>query len=57
MKAIINQKYGTPDILELREVERPEPKANEVLIKVLAASVNKADWHLLRGEPFPVRKS
>ena len=55
MKAIINQKYGTPDILELREVERPEPKANEVLIKVLAASVNKADWHLLRGEPFPVR--
>lgn len=55
MKAIINKKYGSPDIMELREVARPEPKANEVLVKVLAASVNKADWHTLHGEPFPVR--
>lgn len=55
MKAIINEKYGSPDILELREVERPEPGSKEVLVKVLAASVNKADWHLLRGKPFPVR--
>lgn len=55
MKAIIHQKYGIPDLLELREVERPEPKANEVLVKVLAASVNKADWHLIQGKPLPVR--
>lgn len=55
MKAIINEQYGTPDILALREVERPEPKPHEVLIKVLAASVNKADWHLLNGRPWPVR--
>ncbi len=55
MKAIINKKYGSPDILELREVARPEPKSNEILIRVLAASVNKADWHILNGKPFPVR--
>lgn len=55
MKAIVNERYGPPDILELREVDRPLPKANEVLIKVLAASVNRADLHLLRGKPFPIR--
>ncbi|MCB0644867.1 MAG: NAD(P)-dependent alcohol dehydrogenase [Phaeodactylibacter sp.] len=55
MKAIINRKYGSPDQLELREVERPDHKANEVLVKVLAASINKADWHILNGKPFPVR--
>jgi len=55
MKAIVNEKYGSPDILELREVERPAPKPNQVLVKVIAASVNKADWHLLKGEPFPIR--
>lgn len=55
MKAIINEKYGTPDLLALREVERPEPKEGEILVKVLAASVNKADWHVLSGKPFPVR--
>lgn len=55
MKAIVNERYGSPDILELREVERPEPKPNEVLVKVLAASVNRADHYMLKGEPFPVR--
>lgn len=55
MKAIIRKEYGTPASLMLREIERPEPKPNEILVKVLAASVNKADWHLLRGKPFPVR--
>lgn len=55
MKAIINDRYGLPDMLELREIDRPEPGPKEVLVKILAASVNKADWHLLRGKPFPVR--
>ncbi len=55
MKAIVNKKYGSPDILELREIARPEPKPNEILVRVLAASVNKADWHILNGKPFPVR--
>lgn len=55
MKAIIRKEYGTPARLMLREIERPEPKPNEILVKVLAASVNKADWHLLSGKPFPIR--
>ncbi|MEK6481771.1 NAD(P)-dependent alcohol dehydrogenase [Catalinimonas sp. 4WD22] len=55
MKAIIRKEYETPASLMLKEVKRPEPKPNEILVKVLAASVNKADWHLLRGKPFPVR--
>jgi len=55
MKAIVNERYGSPDILELREVQRPVPKPNQVLVKVLAASVNRADSYLLSGKPFPVR--
>ena len=55
MKAIVNMKYGAPDVLELTEVERPTPKDNEVLLKVHAASVNPADWHLLRGDPYIAR--
>src|ERR1700694_2693823 len=55
MKAIVNTKYGSPDVLQFKEVERPTPKDNEVLVKVHAASVNAADWHLLRGKPFLMR--
>lgn len=55
MKAIVYTKYGSPDVLELKEVEKPTPKAHEVLIKVHAASANPADWHLMRGEPFIAR--
>jgi NADPH:quinone reductase-like Zn-dependent oxidoreductase len=52
MKAIVNTKYGSPDVLQLKEVEKPNPKDYEVLIKVHAASVNDWDWGLLRGKPF-----
>ena len=51
MKAIVYTRYGPPDVLELRELDRPTPKANEVLVKVHAASLNPLDWHLMRGEP------
>jgi NADPH:quinone reductase-like Zn-dependent oxidoreductase len=51
-KAIVYTKYGSPDVLQLKEVEKPTPKDDEVLIKVYAAAANAADWHLLRGNPF-----
>ncbi len=55
MKAIVFSKYGTPDGLELREVDKPVLRDDEVLIKVHAASVNDWDWGLLRGKPFLIR--
>ena len=55
VKAIVFTKYGLPDVLELKEVKKPIPKDNEVLIKVHAASVNDWDWGLLRGTPFTNR--
>jgi NADPH:quinone reductase-like Zn-dependent oxidoreductase len=55
MKAIVQDRYGSPDVLELREVERPEPRDGEVLVRVRASSVNAADWHVMRGDPYFAR--
>lgn len=55
LKAIVYEKYGPPDVLQLKEVEKPTPRDGEVLIKIHAASINYADWGLLRGKPFLVR--
>lgn len=55
MKAIVRTKYGSPDILELLEINKPDPMDNQVLVRVHAAAVNPLDWHILRGEPFIVR--
>ena len=52
MKAIVYEEYGNPSVLKLKEVEKPQPKDNEVLIKVHAASINSWDYDLLRGKPY-----
>ena len=55
MKAIIYTKYGSPDVLQFAEVEKPNPIDHEVLVKVHAASANPADWHTMRAKPFLAR--
>ena len=55
MKAIVYDQYGPPDVLELKEVEKPTPKDDKVLIEVQAASLNPLDWHFLRGTPYFMR--
>ena len=52
MKAFIYEKYGPPETLRMAEVDKPAPNADEVLVKVLATSVNAADWHSMRGKPL-----
>jgi len=55
MRAAVYRKYGSPDVLNVQEVEKPNPKEDEVLVKIHAASVNAYDWHLLRADPFFTR--
>jgi len=55
MKAIVYRCYGSPDVLEFANVEKPTPADDEVLVKVAAASVNPLDWHYMRGSPYIMR--
>jgi len=55
MKAAIYTRYGSPDVVQIKDVEKPVPNDNEVLIRVRAASVNPYDWHFMRGMPYFVR--
>jgi NADPH:quinone reductase-like Zn-dependent oxidoreductase len=55
MKAIVYEKYGLPDVLELKDVENPTPLDDEVLVEVHAASVNAYDWHFLTADVFLIR--
>lgn len=55
MKAIVQARYGSPDVLSLREVDKPVPGEYEVLVRVRAAAVNIGDLHLLRGVPYVMR--
>ena len=55
MKAMVRHKYGSPNVLEVQEIDKPIVTDGEVLVRVHAASVNPYDWHFLRGKPFFVR--
>ena len=55
MKAIVQDRYGSPDILELRDIESPNIDDEQVLVEVHAASVNALDWHATRGMPYLIR--
>ncbi len=55
MKAIVQDRYGSPDVLQFREIDQPVPTDNEVLVRVHAASVNARDWHVMRGDPYVAR--
>lgn len=55
MNAVVNTRYGSPDVLEIRQVPKPQPKAGEVLIRVHATTVSRTDCGMLRAHPFFVR--
>src|SRR6266496_3877366 len=55
MKAVVYTNYGSPDVLEIRDIKKPVPNDDQVLIKVRAASINPLDWHFMEGTPYIMR--
>ena len=52
MKVIVYTKYGPPDVLQFKEIEKPTPKDNEVMIRIYATTVNRTDCATIKGIPF-----
>src|SRR3954469_19653276 len=55
MKAVVYTDYGSPDVLKIRDIKKPVPNDDQVLIKVRAASINPLDWHYMEGTPYIIR--
>jgi NADPH:quinone reductase-like Zn-dependent oxidoreductase len=55
MKAIVQDRYGSPDVLELRDIDKPEVGDHDVLLRVRAAGVDPSVWHFTTGLPYLVR--
>jgi NADPH:quinone reductase-like Zn-dependent oxidoreductase len=55
MKAIVQDRYGGPEVLELTDIDRPVPTGNEVLVQVKAAGLHRGDWHVMTGLPYMIR--
>ena len=55
MKAFVSDRYGSPDVMKLREVDKPELTEEGALVHLRATSVNAFDWHMLRGKPYLAR--
>jgi NADPH:quinone reductase-like Zn-dependent oxidoreductase len=55
MKAVVYTDYGSPDVLEIRDIKKPVPNDDQVLVKIRATSVNPYDWHFIRGTPYIMR--
>src|SRR5918998_2060784 len=55
MKAIVRDTYGSPEVLELRDIDKPEIADDEVLVRVYAAGVDRGVWHIMTGLPYPIR--
>jgi NADPH:quinone reductase-like Zn-dependent oxidoreductase len=55
MKAIVQDRYGGPEVLEFREIDQPVPTGNEVLVQVHAAGLHRGDWHVMTGLPYMIR--
>ncbi len=55
MKAIVYEKYGSPDVLQLQEIDKPVVNDDDILVRVRAVGANPYDWHFMRGKPYMVR--